>query len=164
MSLLDRSLAEQAAAIASGEADAGELLDGCLARIEERNPAVNAVVDTFPEHSREMLGSAPDGPLRGVPVVIKDEWPLPWRAERFGAAQMFEPTAPRVRPLPGAARRRRGDRGRGQHARVGRQQHRQRVRLRPRPQPLGHRALPRRLLERARRCGRGAPGLRRRRR
>ena len=36
-----------------------------------------------------MLDAAPDGPLRGVPVVIKDEWPLPWRAQRFGAAEML---------------------------------------------------------------------------
>jgi aspartyl-tRNA(Asn)/glutamyl-tRNA(Gln) amidotransferase subunit A len=94
VSALDQSLSGQAAAIAAGEADPAELLDECLARIEARNEAVNAVVDTFPERSREMLAAAPDGPLRGVPVVIKDEWPLPWRAERFGAAQMFETTAP----------------------------------------------------------------------
>jgi Asp-tRNA(Asn)/Glu-tRNA(Gln) amidotransferase A subunit family amidase len=94
LSLLDRPIGDQAAAIASGEADASELLDETLARIEERNGAVNAVVETFPEHSREMLEAAPDGALRGVPVVIKDEWPLPWRAERFGAAEMFSATAP----------------------------------------------------------------------
>jgi Asp-tRNA(Asn)/Glu-tRNA(Gln) amidotransferase A subunit family amidase len=41
-----------------------------------------------------MLDAAPDGPLRGVPVVIKDEWPLPWRAQRFGAAEMIARTAP----------------------------------------------------------------------
>jgi Asp-tRNA(Asn)/Glu-tRNA(Gln) amidotransferase A subunit family amidase len=94
LSVLDLPLAGQAAAIAAGEADPVELLDGCLARIEARNEAVNAVVDTFPEHSHEMLDAATEGPMRGVPVVIKDEWPLPWRAERFGAAQMFEATAP----------------------------------------------------------------------
>jgi aspartyl-tRNA(Asn)/glutamyl-tRNA(Gln) amidotransferase subunit A len=94
MSILDQPLADQAAAISSGEADPGEVLDAVLARIEERNGAVNAVVETFPEHSREMLESAPDGPLRGVPVVIKDEWPLPWRAQRFGAAQLFAETHP----------------------------------------------------------------------
>jgi aspartyl-tRNA(Asn)/glutamyl-tRNA(Gln) amidotransferase subunit A len=90
--LLDLPLSEQAAAIADGEADASELLDATLARIEERNGSINAVVETFPERSREMLDA--DGPMRGVPVVIKDEWPLPWRAERFGAAEMFTPTAP----------------------------------------------------------------------
>jgi Asp-tRNA(Asn)/Glu-tRNA(Gln) amidotransferase A subunit family amidase len=94
MSALDLSLRGQAAAIAAGEADPAELLDTALARIDERNPAINAVVETFPEHSRAMLEAAPDGPLRGVPVVIKDEWPLPWRAQRFGAAEMMAPTAP----------------------------------------------------------------------
>ena len=94
MSALDLPLRAQAAAIAAGELDAGELLDACLARIEERNPAINAVVETFPERSREMLAAAPAGPLRGVPVVIKDEWPLPWRAQRFGAAQLPAPAQP----------------------------------------------------------------------
>jgi Asp-tRNA(Asn)/Glu-tRNA(Gln) amidotransferase A subunit family amidase len=91
---IDLSLRAQAAAIAAGEADPGELLEESLARIEQRNPELNAVVETFPERSREMLDSAPDGPLRGVPVVIKDEWPLPWRAQRFGSAEMLSPTAP----------------------------------------------------------------------
>jgi aspartyl-tRNA(Asn)/glutamyl-tRNA(Gln) amidotransferase subunit A len=94
MSALDLTLRGQAAAIAAGEVEAGELLEAALARIEQRNPAVNAVVETFPERSREMLAAAPEGPLRGVPVVIKDEWPLPWRAQRFGAAEMLAPAAP----------------------------------------------------------------------
>ncbi len=90
---LDLPLREQAAAIAAGELDAAELLEATLGRIEERNPALNAIVETFPERSREMLAAAPQGPLHGVPIVIKDEWPLPWRAQRFGAADMLaEPT------------------------------------------------------------------------
>ncbi len=93
MSILDLPLGAQAAAIADG-ADPTELLEAVLARIEQRNDAVNAVVDTFPEQSRQMLEKAPRGPLYGVPVVIKDEWPLPWRAQRFGAAEMLSPTAP----------------------------------------------------------------------
>jgi Asp-tRNA(Asn)/Glu-tRNA(Gln) amidotransferase A subunit family amidase len=96
MSALDLTLREQAAGIASREIDAGELLDACLARIEERNPELNAIVATFPEESRKMLDEAPDGPLHGVPVVIKDEWPLPWRAERVGAAAV-----PGVKTEPG---------------------------------------------------------------
>jgi Asp-tRNA(Asn)/Glu-tRNA(Gln) amidotransferase A subunit family amidase len=91
---IDLSLRGQAAAIAAGEADPAALLDEALGRIGERNPALNAIVETFPERSREMLASAPDGPLRGVPIVIKDEWPLPWRAQRFGSAEMLKPTAP----------------------------------------------------------------------
>src|SRR5262249_14137806 len=89
MSAIDLSLREQAAGIAAGEIDPGELLDECLARVEERDPDLNAVVATFPQESRRMLDEAPDGPLRGVPVVIKDEWPLPWRAERVGAASVL---------------------------------------------------------------------------
>jgi aspartyl-tRNA(Asn)/glutamyl-tRNA(Gln) amidotransferase subunit A len=88
MNAVDLPLREQAAQIASGELDPGELLDACLARIEERNPDLNAVVATFPDQSREMLEQAPDGPLRGVPILIKDEWPLPWRAETIGAASV----------------------------------------------------------------------------
>jgi Asp-tRNA(Asn)/Glu-tRNA(Gln) amidotransferase A subunit family amidase len=91
---LDLPLRAQAQAIAAGEADAGELLEATLRRIEERNPALNAVVETFPERSREMLAAAPDGPLHGVPIVIKDEWPLPWRAQRFGAADMLASPEP----------------------------------------------------------------------
>lgn len=96
MSLLDRPLREQSEAIAAGNADPGELLDAALARIEERNPAVNAIVATFPDESRRMLADAPRGPLFGVPVAIKDEWPLPWRAEGLGAAQYIGPP-----PAPG---------------------------------------------------------------
>ena len=62
MSALDLSLRGQAAAIAAGEADPAELLDAALARIEQRNPAINAVVETFPERSREMLGGRSRGP------------------------------------------------------------------------------------------------------
>jgi aspartyl-tRNA(Asn)/glutamyl-tRNA(Gln) amidotransferase subunit A len=89
--LLDHTLRDQASAIAAGEADPGEVLDAALERIEERNPAINAIVETFPEESRRMLAEAPRGPLCGVPVAIKDEWPLPWRAERLGAAQHIGP-------------------------------------------------------------------------
>ncbi|HET7053613.1 MAG TPA: amidase [Solirubrobacterales bacterium] len=91
---LDLGLRAQAAAIAAGDVDPSELLDAALTRIGERNPTLNAVVETFPERSHEMLAAAPDGPLRGVPVVIKDEWPLPWRAQRFGAAELTVHTAP----------------------------------------------------------------------
>jgi len=94
VNVLDLGLRAQATAIGAGDADPAELLEAALERIEQRNPAVNAVIETFPERSREMLAAAPGGPLRGVPLVIKDEWPLPWRAQRFGAAEMFAATAP----------------------------------------------------------------------
>jgi aspartyl-tRNA(Asn)/glutamyl-tRNA(Gln) amidotransferase subunit A len=80
----DLPLREQALLIAGGELDAGELLEATLARIEERNGALHAVVATFPEESRAMLAAAPPGPLHGVPVTLKDMFSLPWRGYHNG--------------------------------------------------------------------------------
>lgn len=87
----DLPLRDQAAAVASGELDPAELLRATLARIEERNGEVNAFVATFPEESERMLSEAPAGPLHGVPVGIKDEWSIPWRAPRNGTARDATP-------------------------------------------------------------------------
>ena len=66
-----------------------------------------------------MLNEAPDGPLHGVPIAVKDMFTLPWRAPRDGAPRNLQGFGPgRVRRLPAPARRRRGDRRRHQHARV----------------------------------------------
>jgi indoleacetamide hydrolase len=86
MSLIDLPLREQARVIASGEASSEELLGELYARIDERNEALNAFVAPSPEEARGMAAAAPDGPLRGVPVAMKDEAALPWRAPRFGLA------------------------------------------------------------------------------
>src|SRR3954447_9474529 len=87
----DLSLRDQAAAVASGDLDASELLRATLERIEERNPALNAVVATFPDDSEQMLAAAPDGPLHGVPVAVKDQFQIPFRAPRDGTAQEMAP-------------------------------------------------------------------------
>jgi Asp-tRNA(Asn)/Glu-tRNA(Gln) amidotransferase A subunit family amidase len=80
----DLPLREQAAAIAAGELDPGELLDATLERIAERDSDLNSVVATFPDESRRMLDEAPAGPLYGVPIAVKDMFALPWRAPRDG--------------------------------------------------------------------------------
>jgi Asp-tRNA(Asn)/Glu-tRNA(Gln) amidotransferase A subunit family amidase len=87
----DLSLRDQAAAVASGELDADELLRATLERISERNAPLNSVVATFPEESERMLAEAPDGPLRGVPVAVKDQFQIPFRAPRDGTAQEMAP-------------------------------------------------------------------------
>jgi Asp-tRNA(Asn)/Glu-tRNA(Gln) amidotransferase A subunit family amidase len=90
----DLPLREQARLVAAGELDAGELLDATLARIEERNGPLRAVVATFPDESRAMLAAAPAGPLRGVPVTIKDMFSLPWRGYHNGTRhELGAPTA-----------------------------------------------------------------------
>jgi Asp-tRNA(Asn)/Glu-tRNA(Gln) amidotransferase A subunit family amidase len=81
----DLSLRQQAEAVAARDVDPHDLLDATLARLDERNPTLNAVVERFEGESRRMLGEAPDGPLRGVPIGVKDEFALPWRAPRNGA-------------------------------------------------------------------------------
>jgi len=80
----DLPLREQALLIARGELDPGELLDATLARIEERNGPLHAVVATFPQESRAMLAAAPAGPLHGVPLTLKDMFSLPWRGYHNG--------------------------------------------------------------------------------
>jgi aspartyl-tRNA(Asn)/glutamyl-tRNA(Gln) amidotransferase subunit A len=83
----DLPLREQAAAVRGGELDPGELLDATFARIEERNGDLNAFVDINRGESERMLAEAPQGPLHGVPVGIKDEWAIPWRAPRNGSSR-----------------------------------------------------------------------------
>ena len=83
----DLPLREQARAIAQGELDATELLEATLARMEERDGPLRAIAESFPSESARMLSEAPEGPLHGVPVAVKDMFALPWRAPRDGCAK-----------------------------------------------------------------------------
>ncbi|GAA3202163.1 hypothetical protein GCM10020255_107380 [Rhodococcus baikonurensis] len=62
-----------AEAIKSGDVSAKEVLEFSLDRLDERNPAVNAVISERREEARnEVSNGLPEGPLHGVPFVIKD--------------------------------------------------------------------------------------------
>ncbi|HSJ45585.1 MAG TPA: amidase [Euzebyales bacterium] len=62
-----------AAAVRDGEVTPHELLDAAIARIERHNPVVNAVVTTAFDRARRAIDAGPpDGPLRGVPFLLKD--------------------------------------------------------------------------------------------
>jgi aspartyl-tRNA(Asn)/glutamyl-tRNA(Gln) amidotransferase subunit A len=87
----DLSLRDQAAAVASGQIDAAELLRATLERIEQRNPSLNAIVARFPADSERMLAEAPGGPLHGVPVAVKDQFQLPMRGPRDGSPHEAAP-------------------------------------------------------------------------
>ncbi|HEX5587175.1 MAG TPA: amidase [Acidimicrobiia bacterium] len=63
---------EQAALVRSGAASALELVDAAIERAELRNPALNAIIHTRFERARAEATAAPDGPFRGVPIVVKD--------------------------------------------------------------------------------------------
>ena len=158
----DLSLREQARAIAAGELDATELLEATLSRIDERDSELNSIVDRFASESARMLSEAPDGPLHGVPVAVKDMFALPWRAPRDGSVRNLTGVgAGRVGGVPAAARRGRGGRRRHEHARARRGVDRPHLGLRAVRQPVGPGALRRRVVWRLGGSRRRPPGGRR---
>ena len=63
----------QADLIRTGEVGPAELIEAAITRIEERNPELNAVIHPLFEKAREQVARGlPDGPFRGVPIVLKD--------------------------------------------------------------------------------------------
>jgi len=66
-----------AALIARKELSAAEVLEAAIARIEARNPALNAVVHTQFDTARAAVKAGlPAGPLQGVPYLLKDLYAL----------------------------------------------------------------------------------------
>ncbi|HEV8239018.1 MAG TPA: amidase [Thermoanaerobaculia bacterium] len=62
-----------AALVRRGEVQPRELVDAAIERIERRDPALHAVVHRRFERAREEAAAPlPDGPLRGVPFLLKD--------------------------------------------------------------------------------------------
>lgn len=62
-----------AALVARGEVSPAELLEAAIARVEARNPLVNAVTLKLYEYGRAAVTRGlPDGPFRGVPFLMKD--------------------------------------------------------------------------------------------
>ena len=50
-----------------------ELLEAAIARVEARNPAVNAVIMKLYDYGRKAIADGvPEGPFRGVPFLMKD--------------------------------------------------------------------------------------------
>lgn len=64
----------QAELVAKGEVTPSELLDAAIARIEQSNPALNAVVIEWFDHARVIAADPglPAGPFHGVPFLLKD--------------------------------------------------------------------------------------------
>ena len=63
----------QAELIRKGEVSASELLEATIARVEARNPQVNAVVHRLYDQARDAAGRPlGGGPFAGVPFLVKD--------------------------------------------------------------------------------------------
>ncbi len=58
--------------VAGGDVTARELIEAAIARIEERNPVLNAVVATRFEQALAEADAGPRGRLGGVPFLVKD--------------------------------------------------------------------------------------------
>jgi amidase len=63
---------ELAARVRRGEVRPAELVEKAIAGIEAVNPALNAVMHPMYEAARAAARDLPDGPFRGVPMVVKD--------------------------------------------------------------------------------------------
>jgi amidase len=62
-----------AALVRQRRVTAEALLDAAIARVEARNPDVNAVVMKLYDYGRQTIAAGlPDGPLTGVPFLLKD--------------------------------------------------------------------------------------------
>ncbi len=62
-----------AALLRQREVTAVELLEAAIARVERRNPAINAVIHRMDEQARAAIAAGlPAGPFSGVPYLLKD--------------------------------------------------------------------------------------------
>jgi amidase len=58
--------------VRDGKVRPSEVIDAAAARIERRNPAINAVIFQALDEARAKANALPDGPFRGVPFLVKD--------------------------------------------------------------------------------------------
>src|SRR5919204_2463025 len=60
----------QAELVRGGHANAAELVEAAIERIERLNPELNAVITPLYEEARAAMSQ--DGPFCGVPILLKD--------------------------------------------------------------------------------------------
>ena len=94
--LCSKGAAELADLIASGAVTSSDVVDAHLARIEEVNPAVNAVTVTLADEARAAAAAvdeardagAPLGALAGVPFTVKENIDVAGSATTWGVAAL----------------------------------------------------------------------------
>lgn len=71
--VIDLDARGQAEAVRAGRCSPDELVEAALARIDELNPTLNAVIHRLDKKAQAQVEAGlPDGPFRGVPIVLKD--------------------------------------------------------------------------------------------
>lgn len=91
-----KSAVDLAKAIASGETSSLDLLNLYLARVEQHNPALNAVVALRSEEARREAGDADAalrkgerrGPLHGVPMTVKESFDVAGLPTTWGVKKL----------------------------------------------------------------------------
>jgi amidase len=63
--------------VKDGRVSPAELLEAAIERVEQRNPAINAVVNRMYDQAKAAIAAGlPSGPFSGVPYLLKDIGPL----------------------------------------------------------------------------------------
>ncbi|MEM9105465.1 MAG: amidase family protein [Pseudomonadota bacterium] len=101
------SACDLAEAIASGQISSREAVAAAVERMDERNGALNAVVDAFGDEAlaeaekldETMQRSGPLGPLHGVPITIKENVDQTGKATPNGLVALKDVIAPDDSPV-----------------------------------------------------------------
>lgn len=86
---------DQAALVKSGELSAAEAVEAAILRIEALDPSLHAITATAFDMARARAVTPPDGPMAGVPWLIKDSLDYPGLPSQAGSRS--RPTTPAVR-------------------------------------------------------------------
>lgn len=105
--LCTKGAGELAGLIASGKVKSAEVVDAYLARIEEVNPALNAVTVTLADEARAaaaavdraVAAGASLGPLAGVPFTVKENIDVAGSATTWGVAALAKQIASTDAPM-----------------------------------------------------------------
>jgi len=100
---LGGDIVETVRQLRSGETSPLELLEASLARIESRNPSINAFANVRAEEARAEAKAAGEefargsirGPLQGIPVAVKDIFDVEGMATKAGTIILGTETASR---------------------------------------------------------------------
>lgn len=87
------SATQLAAQVRAGRVDAVELVERALARLEDCDEQVRAFVHVDADGALAQARSVPDGPLRGVPVGVKDLFDVAGQVTRAGSLVPAGPPA-----------------------------------------------------------------------